>query len=83
MQDLTFGGITRHVEQLHGGDGFHRLVIGECPDDAFVAGDFDEMRRGAEFPMSEPVGHHGIAIGQALEAGHESELDAGQIAIAD
>ena len=36
------------------------------------------MRGLAELAVTEPVGHDGVAVRQALQSGHELEMDAGQ-----
>ena len=41
-----------HVQQLDAGDGLHRLVVGEGPDDLLVGRDFDQVRRLAELAVA-------------------------------
>jgi hypothetical protein len=67
VQDFASGRIARRVQQLHAGNGPHRLVVGKSPDDFFVGRDFDEMRRLAELIVAEPVCYQRVSIGQALE----------------
>ena len=63
------------IEQFHTGDGLDGLVAVKGPHHAFVRRDFDQVGRGANLIVPEPVGHDGVAVGQALQAGHEFQAD--------
>ncbi len=70
--------LSRRVEDLHAGDGLHGLVVEEGPHHLLFGRDFDQVGGFPKLAMAEPIGHDGVAVGQALHAGHEFEADAGQ-----
>jgi hypothetical protein len=51
MQNLSPRYVAGHVEELDGGDGLHRLVVGESPDDLLFRRDFDDVQGSAEATM--------------------------------
>ena len=59
------------------------LVVVEGPGDAPIGRDFNQVRGLAELAMTEPVGDHGVAIGQAMEPRDELEADSRQVVTLD
>lgn len=79
----NFRGLPRHIKNLHVGNGFYGGVILEGPDDFFVRGDFDKVRGFAELAVADPIGHYGVSVGKAMQAGHEFQGNAGQVVVFD
>lgn len=58
-------------------------VVGEFPDEFFVAGDFEEHGLLADVAMAEVVADEGVAVGETLAAGGELKGISGNVLFAD
>ena len=78
---LTLRHIARHIEHLHLIDRLEVGAVLELPDKFFVGGDFKEAGLLADVAVAEVIAEDGVAIGEALAAGHEPERVAGDVVL--